>query len=219
MSTIITYIQSFIKNILVSFGLIHKKGTILFIGLDNAGKTTFLHKLKTNSLYNAFPPTNRAHLETFSFGKIKFAGWDLGGHESVRNLWEDYVCEASAVMFLVDATEWGRLDEVRDELDALVGDKVLGDVPLAIMLNKCDLVDAQGSEDIANAIGYQDIVQQYRLGNGIGIGIDNGNGSINGSNAEEEVGEGEVERIKMFRMSVYRGEGYQDAFRWIASFL
>lgn len=210
MSSIIASIQAFITNILVSFGLIHKKGTILFLGLDNAGKTTFLHKLKTNSLYNAFPPTNRAHLESFSFGRIKFAGWDLGGHEAVRHLWEDYVCEASAVMFLVDAADWGRLDEVRDELDALVGEKVLDNVPLAIMLNKCDLVEAQGSEVLADAIGYQDIVQQYRQGQQW-----NGNRDSN----EEEGDDGHLERVKMFRMSVYRGEGYQDAFQWISSFL
>jgi len=195
-----------------------KKGTILFLGLDNAGKTTLLHKLKTNSLFNAFPPTNRAHLESFSFGGIQFAGWDLGGHEAVRHLWEDYVCEASAIMFLVDAADWVRLEEVRDELDALIGDQVLmnghghghghghGQIPLAIMLNKCDLVEAQGSEDIANAIGYSDIVQQY-------YNIQNVNEEEADSNVNEE------ERVKMFRMSVYRGQGYQEAFRWIASFL
>lgn len=217
MSSIITYIQSFITNILTALGLIHKKGTILFLGLDNAGKTTLLHKLKTNSLFNAFPPTNRAHLESFSFGGIQFAGWDLGGHEAVRHLWEDYVCEASAIMFLVDAADWARLDEVRDELDALIGDQVLmnghingnghGKIPLAIMLNKCDLVEAQGSEDIANAIGYSDIVQQYYR-------LQNGNEEETDKNIQEE-----EERVKMFRMSVYRGQGYQEAFRWIASFL
>jgi GTP-binding protein SAR1 len=219
MSSIITYIQSFITNILTALGLTHKKGTILFLGLDNAGKTTLLHKLKTNSLFNAFPPTNRAHLESFSFGGIQFAGWDLGGHEAVRHLWEDYVCEASAIMFLVDAADWARLEEVRDELDALIGDQVLRNgnehghvnrnIPLAIMLNKCDLVEAQGSEDIANAIGYSDIVQQYyRLQNEY----------ENGEEADNNIHE-EEERVKMFRMSVYRGQGYQEAFRWIASFL
>ena len=76
------------------------------------------------------------------------------------------------------------------------------------MLNKCDLVEAQGSEDIANAIGYSDIVQQYyRLQN-----------DENGEEADINIHEDE-ERVKMFRMSVYRGQGYQEAFRWIASFL
>lgn len=122
-------------------------------------------------------------------------------------------------MFLVDAADWARLEEVRDELDALIGDQVLRNgnehghvnrnIPLAIMLNKCDLVEAQGSEDIANAIGYSDIVQQYyRLQNEY----------ENGEEADNNIHE-EEERVKMFRMSVYRGQGYQEAFRWIASFL
>jgi GTPase SAR1 family protein len=121
---------------------------------------------------------------------IQFAGWDLGGHEAVRHLWEDYVCEASAVMFLVDAADLGRLEECRAELDALVGEGVLKNVPLAVLLNKCDLVEAPGSEFLASQIGIEDVMDMH----------------------------GE-RRVGLFRMSVYRGEGYQDAFRWIASFL
>lgn len=189
MNAIIKYLQEIFTTLLQSLGLSHKEGSILLLGLDNAGKTTFLHKLKTQTIQN-FAPTERANVESFHMQGIRFAGWDLGGHEAVRHLWEDYVCEASAVMFLVDAGDVGRLEECRGELDALVGEGVLKGVPLAILLNKCDLVEAQGSEFIANEIGYGDVLDMH----------------------------GE-DLVAIFRMSVYRGEGYQDAFRWIASFL
>lgn len=207
---IFNYIQSIFTKILTSLGLTNKKGTILLLGLDNAGKTTFLHKLKTNTILNS-PPTERPYLSTFSFGGITFAGWDLGGHEAVRYLWEDYVVEASAIMFLVDACDTKRFQEVNLELDALASQGMLTEnrVPIAVMLNKCDLQDAQSSEFIAEAIEYQDVVEMY---NSQCLDAT----KVNGEDVENNVHGG---RIKMFRMSVYRGEGYQDAFHWLAQFL
>lgn len=217
---IFNYIQGILTKILSSLGLIHKKGTILLLGLDNAGKTTFLHKLKTNTILTS-PPTERPYLSSFSFGGITFAGWDLGGHEAVRHLWEDYVMEASAVMFLIDACDVDRFQEVNLELDALISQGILSEnrVPIAIMLNKCDLQEAQSSENIAEAIEYQDILEMYNAQS-----FDTRKKIIGGDDDEEDDDE-DVEnniadsRIKMFRMSVYRGEGYQDAFQWLADFL
>lgn len=207
---IFNYIQSILTKILSSLGLTNKEGTILLLGLDNAGKTTFLHKLKTNTILNS-PPTERPYLSTFSFGGITFAGWDLGGHEAVRHLWEDYVVEASAVMFLIDACDTERFQEVHLELDALVSQGILSEnrVPIAIMLNKCDMQDAQSSEFISKAIEYQDIVEMYNS-----QCFDST--KVNGDDIENNANDG---RIKMFRMSVYRGEGYQDAFHWLGQFL
>ena len=51
-------------------------------GLDNAGKSTLLHKLCSNEV-RAFVPTTKAHAKTFSLGSITFTAWDLGGHEQV----------------------------------------------------------------------------------------------------------------------------------------
>ncbi len=185
------YIKDMFTTLLRSFGLYQKEGTILLLGLDNAGKTTFLHKLRTNTFReNYFAPTERPHVEKFQMEGIQFAGWDLGGHEAVRHLWEDYVCEASAVLYMIDASDGERIEESGLELDSLVGEGVLEHVPLAILLNKCDLPNAQRSEDIAKEMDYDEIVDKH----------------------------GE-DKVRMFRMSVVRGEGYQEAFQWISTFL
>jgi hypothetical protein len=62
----------------------HRKacGWLQRAGLDNAGKSTLLHKLCNNEL-RAFVPTTKAHAKTFSLGSITFTAWDLGGHEQV----------------------------------------------------------------------------------------------------------------------------------------
>lgn len=192
MSGILSWLSTLYQSLLTTLGLSPtSSGTILLLGLDNAGKTTLLHRLRTGSV-QPFPPTDRPHLDAFAVEGtgIQFAAWDLGGHEAVRHLWEDYVCDANAVVFLVDVTDYDRFEEVRDELDALIAEGSVEGVPVAVLLNKCDLETAQPSECVAGSIGFEELCMRH----------------------------GE-EKMNMFRISVLRGEGYQDAFKWIASFL
>ena len=121
---------------------------------------------------------------------MKFQAWDLGGHEAVRHLWEDYVCESSAVLFLIDAVDSNRLEEAGFELDALIGEKICSGLPIAILLNKCDLEEAGSTADICQQIQYDELRKM----------------------------QGE-DKIAVFRISVLRGEGYQAALRWVSGFL
>jgi len=169
-----------------------KEGSLVVLGLDNAGKTTMLNRLRTGGEVRSFPPTDRPHLtDTFETSQgIKFRAWDMGGHEAVRHLWEDYVCESSAVFFLIDAVDKGRFEEAGFELDALIGEKIVQDLPVAILLNKCDLTEAASTSEVCENILFEDLRK------------------IQGD-----------DKIAVFRMSVLKGEGYQAAFRWVADFL
>jgi len=171
-----------------------KEGSLVVLGLDNAGKTTMLHRLRTGGDVRSFPPTDRPQqTERFETSRgVRFSAWDLGGHEAVRHLWEDYVCchESSAVLFLIDAVDRERFAEAGFELDALVGEKVVEGLPVAVLLNKCDLDEAASTKEVCGAIGFGDLQRM----------------------------QGE-DKIAVFRMSVLKGEGYQAAFRWVADFL
>jgi GTP-binding protein SAR1 len=183
--------RSVLGSLWKALGLHGKEGSLVVLGLDNAGKTTLLHRLRTGGDVRSFPPTDRPHqTEKFECQNIQFQAWDLGGHEAVRHLWEDYVCESSAVLFLIDASDSDRLEEAAFELDALVGERVVEGLPVAVLLNKCDLETALPSTEICERLHYSEL--QRMQGD---------------------------DKIAIFRISVLRGEGYQGAFRWISNFL
>jgi len=189
MSFLVNALSSLWNSLLGSLGLLDKEGNLLLLGLDNAGKTTLLHKLSCGDL-RPFPPTDRPRRDSFKASPgLSFQAWDLGGHEAVRHLWEDYVSEdISAVLFLLDSSDPERFEEAGYELDALIGEKVLEGIPIAILLNKTDLETSEPDEAILKAIEYDRLRDAH----------------------------GGPDNMRHFRISVLNGEGYHDAFKWIA---
>ena len=72
-------------------------------------------------------------------GSLTIKAWDLGGHEIVRELWQDYYLEADAIMFMIDSADSSRFAECKQELDGLLNDPQLAKLPIAILANKKDL--------------------------------------------------------------------------------
>jgi hypothetical protein len=60
-------------------GIFKKDGKLLFLGLDDAGKTTLLNKLAQNRLAQPLP-TMHASSDEMMLGNMKFIIYDLGGH-------------------------------------------------------------------------------------------------------------------------------------------
>jgi GTP-binding protein SAR1 len=189
-----------VQALLQSLGLAGKSGNLLVLGLDNAGKTTLLYSLHNNGQHDnavrSFPPTDRpSFINEFHYGSgLKFNAWDLGGHEAVRHLWEDYVSDqVSAVLFLIDAADHDRLEEAAYELDALLspesGALSANNVPVAILLNKCDMDIAMSTEEVCGRIEYDRLKAEHN------------------------------DCIDVFRISVLRREGYGPAFKWVGGFL
>ena len=55
-----------------------KEMRILMLGLDAAGKTTILYKLKLGEVVSSVP-TIGFNVETVEYKNIKFTVWDVGG--------------------------------------------------------------------------------------------------------------------------------------------
>jgi GTPase SAR1 family protein len=50
---------AFLSGLMESLGFVNKTASIVVLGLDNAGKTTFIHRLMTGKI-TMFAPTQRA---------------------------------------------------------------------------------------------------------------------------------------------------------------
>uniref|UniRef100_A0A7S2GGR7 Uncharacterized protein n=1 Tax=Octactis speculum TaxID=3111310 RepID=A0A7S2GGR7_9STRA len=150
------WLQELIASFLLSLGIVDKEATIILIGLDNAGKTTLLHKL-SKGVFGSFPPTEKRHQDKFKVGGVQFQAWDLGGHEAVRYLWDDWLPSAGGIVFMVDGADSDRLAECEEELAALAKNEELFGVPIVVLFNKVDLSYALSDEELYVALNWEEL--------------------------------------------------------------
>lgn len=62
---------------------------VVFLGLDGAGKTSILFKLKQNE-FTAEIPTIGFNVESLEYKNLKLTVWDVGGQHKLRPLWKHY---------------------------------------------------------------------------------------------------------------------------------
>ncbi|KAK8693780.1 hypothetical protein V6N13_071349 [Hibiscus sabdariffa] len=164
------FLVDWFYGVLASLGLWQKEAKILFLGLDNAGKTTILHMLKDERLVQHQP----------------------------TQVWKDYYAKVDAVVYLVDAFDKERFAESKKELDALLSDEALANVPFLILGNKIDIPYAASEDELRYHLGLTNFTT--------------GKGKVN-------LADSNVRPLEVFMCSIVRKMGYGDGFKWMSQYI
>lgn len=112
--------------------------SVLVAGIDGAGKTSMLNRLRGLSTKHIEPTCG--HTETlvpFNNFVVKFI--EVGGHSNVRTFAHNYLAEVHAIVFVIDAaSNYTKLLEAREYLHELASEPFAAKKPLLVIGNKKD---------------------------------------------------------------------------------
>uniref|UniRef100_A0A3Q7F8Z7 ADP-ribosylation factor 1 n=2 Tax=Pentapetalae TaxID=1437201 RepID=A0A3Q7F8Z7_SOLLC len=154
------WLSNNIANKLFSRLFAKKEMRILMVGLDAAGKTTILYKLKLGEIVTTIP-TIGFNVETVEYKNISFTVWDVGGQDKIRPLWRHYFQNTQGLIFVVDSNDRDRVVEARDELHRMLNEDELRDAVLLVFANKQDLPNAMNAAEITDKLGLHSLRQRH----------------------------------------------------------
>ena len=136
------------------------KGTpssrLLMVGLDAAGKTTIMYKLRMGEVVTTIP-TIGFNVETIETKDFQFTTWDVGGEDKIRALWRHYYQNTSHLVFVIDCNDRYRVEQVQEQLSLMLHEEDLEGIPLLIFANKQDLPNVMTTEEIQDILDLNSI--------------------------------------------------------------
>jgi GTP-binding protein SAR1 len=189
------FLLKWLKSNLKLIGLHKKKFKLIFLGLDNAGKSALLYLLHHQKL-DLFDIISAFQSLEVTVGNFCFQILDIFGHEKARETWNNYIGEADAIIFIVDSADRDRFDLARHELHTLLGIKELQSAVFVIFGNKIDIPYAASEEELK-----------------IALGLDNYFMNLQGKYPEG------VRKIGFFMCSVAKRCGYVEGLKWLGQLL
>lgn len=130
------------------------KRKILMVGLDGAGKTSILYRLKLSDFIQTVT-TVGLNVESITHKNIELLVFDVGGQ--ARSLWSYYFDNLDALIFIIDSCDKERLKLVREEIlrisEALKGSAYV----MMLYINKQDRADKMDFTEIINGCGINEL--------------------------------------------------------------
>uniref|UniRef100_A0A7N4NUG5 ARF like GTPase 4C n=3 Tax=Metatheria TaxID=9263 RepID=A0A7N4NUG5_SARHA len=135
---------------------------IVMLGLDSAGKTTVLYRLKFNEFVNTVPTigfnTEKIKLSNGTAKGISCHFWDVGGQEKLRPLWKSYSRCTDGIIYVVDSVDVDRLEEAKTELHKVTKFAENQGTPLLVIANKQDLPKSLPVAEIEKQLALPELV-------------------------------------------------------------
>uniref|UniRef100_H3BBT9 small monomeric GTPase n=1 Tax=Latimeria chalumnae TaxID=7897 RepID=H3BBT9_LATCH len=184
--------------ILQSLGLFRKSGKLVFLGLDNAGKTTLLHMLKDDRM-GQHVPTLHPTSEELTIAGMTFTTFDLGGHaQEKKKKWGVYIPHITTAYYLIFCLKLNASKHCRTQIEALMTDETISNVPILILGNKIDRPEAISEEKLREIFGL--------------YGQTTGKGNV-------PLKELNTRPMEVFMCSVLKRQGYGESFRWLSQYI
>jgi len=134
---------------------------ILMVGLDAAGKTTILYKLKIGQVLTTIP-TIGFNVETVQYKNISFTVWDVGGQDKIRPLWRHYYAGSNGLIFVIDSSDRDRIDDAHAELSRILEEEDMRDAAVLVYANKQDLPNSMSATEIRARLGLENLPRQRK---------------------------------------------------------
>jgi len=163
------------------FGRLKKRDTrVLLLGLDHAGKTTVLSQMGLQEMYTKqqkikdeqegiddidiqnVVPTVGFNVKEVMFGKLQFVLWDLGGQTNIRQMWKHYYKGTDGVIYVIDSSDHGRIQESKQEIENLLCQEELKECCLLIIANKMDKPNAMSTTELIAKLALEDNIGKSR---------------------------------------------------------
>lgn len=130
---------------------------ILFIGLDNSGKTT-IYKRMLGEDESDIKPTGGFFTKKMNYNEdLTLELTDIGGSEKVRNFWKNYYRNMDGVIYVVDAADQSKFDQSSTVLFKVMEDAKLKGIPFMILAHKQDADGAKTESEIHSAFKLDDV--------------------------------------------------------------
>jgi len=128
------------------------EANIVMMGLDSAGKTTILYKMKLGEIISTIP-TIGMNVDTVRYKNLSLTCFDVGGRSPIRALYRFYLEKCNAIIWVIDSNDKDRINEINDEIRKIVSYcPQMKSLPILIFANKQDLPNAMKLEEITNHI-------------------------------------------------------------------
>ena len=150
---------------------------VTLVGLQGAGKTTFVNVLSGGQFKEDQIPTVGFNMRTVQKGRVSLKVWDIGGQPRFRNMWERYrkfeilsfrngnlelrfkisiffhCRHVNAIVFMVDSADVEKVEDAKDELHKLFASQShqgasLQGIPLLVLGNKNDLSSCMSQSEL-----------------------------------------------------------------------
>ncbi|NXV11039.1 ARL11 protein, partial [Cepphus grylle] len=152
--------NSILMGKLISKGWRRRDARVVMLGLDFAGKSTLLYKLKSGRAVETCPTVgfNVESLQTPC--GLSFTLWDVGGQGSLRASWPDYLEDTSTLVFVFDSTDTARLPEAAAALEEALSHPGMAGVPVLLLANKQEVPGALAPAELGQMLQRGRLVER-----------------------------------------------------------